>query len=220
MRVALFLLVLFSPVVSHAQPAEAQLWRCGMPGIAPGERIAACTAALQVAKDEPAVWHNRALARIAIKDYRNAVMDFTAALRLKKDPQTQTLRGIAFYELGEYERALLDLEGAVGMAPKDAHAHNSLAWTLATASTPGFRDGKRAVELARKACTLGNWASPDHIDTLAAAYAEAGDYAEAVRWQERALADPQFPKGEDLKEARQRLALYKARKPYRHSPAR
>ena len=210
----------FWVVSSVAQPAEAQLWRCGMRGISAEERVAACTAAMQVAKDDPAPWHNRGIARLALKDYRNAVMDFTGSLRLKKEAQTHVFRGVSFSELGEYERALLDLEEALGMAPTSAEAHNALAWVLATAATPGFRDGKRAIELARKACVLGNWRDAAHIDTLAAAYAEAGDFAEAVRWQEKALADPAFAKGEELKEAQERLALYKARKAWRHTPAR
>ena len=190
-----------------------------MRGISPEERVAACTAALQVAKDDPAPWHNRGIARLALKDYRNAVMDFTGSMRLKKEAQTHVLGGIAFSEIGEYERALLDLEEAVRMAPKSAEALNSLAWVLATAATPGFRDGRRAVELAKQACELGRWANAGHLDTLAAAYAEAGDFKEAVRWQEKALADPLFAKDAEYKEAQERLALFRARKAWRHTPA-
>lgn len=50
------------------------------------------------------------------------------------------------------------------------------------------------------------------MDVLAAAYAEAGDFAEAVRWQERALADPQYRDDENMK---RRLELYRKKMPYR-----
>lgn len=207
--------VLANPVA--AQPAEAQLWRCGMPRLDADARIDACTAAMTVAPEDAAPWHNRGIAYLHRKEYKAAIIDFTGALRRKKDALTHVFRGHAFSELGEYERALLDLEEAVQMAPKHAEAHNALAWILATAGTPGFRDGKRAVALARKACDLGGWADPAHLDTLAAAYAESGNFAEAVRWQEKALADPAF-KAAEHKDALERLGLYKARKAYRHTP--
>jgi hypothetical protein len=57
-----------------------------------------------------------------------------------------------------------------------------------------------------------------YLDTLAAAYAEAGRFEEAVRWQEKALADPALAKQvsrEEYARCRQRLDLYKQRKPYR-----
>lgn len=194
--------------------AEADLWRCGMPRLAPEDRIATCTRAMEAAPEDAAPWHNRGVARLQLRRYKEAVMDFTGALRRDKSHQAHMFRGIAFSELGEYERALLDLEEAVRGGPRDAQAHNALAWTLATAGVPGFRDGKRAVELALKACKLGNYRDANHLDTLAAAYAEAGNFAEAVKWQEKALADPSFA-AEEHKEAKERLALYRARKPYR-----
>jgi tetratricopeptide (TPR) repeat protein len=216
MKLVLFLVLAALPLPLFAQ-AEADLWRCGFPRITPEERIAACTNALIVAgPEDPAPWFNRAFAHLALKDYRKAVLDFTAALRRNKDAKTHMLRGHAFSELGEYERALLDLEESLRLGPKNAEAHNSLAWVLATAGVPGFRDGKRAVELARKALNLGGWSDPGHLDTLAAAYAETGDFKEAVRWQEKALADKGF--AEKNKDAADRLALYRARKPYRHVP--
>jgi hypothetical protein len=56
--------------------------------------------------------------------------------------------------------------------------------------------------------------NPFHRDTLAAAYAEAGDFPEAVRVQERALQSPDLA-GQYGEEPRERLQLYKESKPYR-----
>jgi tetratricopeptide (TPR) repeat protein len=220
MKAPLFLLcLLYSGFSFSQQPAEAELWKCGARyAMTPEQRIASCSAGMAAADaNDASPWHNRGVAYLSLKNYRNAILDFTAALRRKKDAQTQMFRGIAFSELGEYERALLDLEDALRAAPKDAEAHNSLAWTLATAGVPGFRDGKRAIALARKACELTQWRDPGLLDTLAAAYAEAGDFAEAVRWQEKALAMGEFAK--DHPDALERLALYKKKRPWRHAPA-
>ena len=59
--------------------------------------------------------------------------------------------------------------------------------TLAVAPDPKVRDGKRAVDLAKKACQLSGSFDANHLDTLAAAYAEAEDFKNAVLWQQKAV---------------------------------
>ena len=78
-----------------------------------------------------------------------------------------------------------------------------------------YRDGKKAVELAKRACDLTEWKEPGVLDTMAAACAEAGDFDGAVKWQSQAEAI--FPAGKEKAEGAARLQLYKARKPYREA---
>ena len=78
----------------------------------------------------------------------------------------------------------------------------------------GVRDGKQAVAHATRACELTDWKKPQCLDTLAAAYAAAGDFDRAVEYQQKALSFPDFEK-EDGKGGRDRLRLYMQRKPYR-----
>ena len=76
-----------------------------------------------------------------------------------------------------------------------------------------FRDGKRAVEFATRACELTKWKNPRFLNTLAAAQAEAGDFDAAVSSQKRAI---ELLTDERQKaEYRSRLVLYQAKKPYR-----
>ena len=89
-----------------------------------------------------------------------------------------------------------------------------LAWLLATAPDDKVRDGKRAVELAKTACELTEHKNGGYLDTLAAAYAEAGDFKNAVEWQEKAIKAGDMPI-KDMDAAKKRLELFKNKKPYR-----
>ncbi len=73
--------------------------------------------------------------------------------------------------------------------------------------------GKRAVAAATKACELTEWKAPLMLDTLAAAYAEAGDFERAVKWQTKANELYSDPK--EKTEGERRLKLYQAKQPYR-----
>jgi tetratricopeptide (TPR) repeat protein len=127
-------------------------------------------------------------------------------------------RGYAFELAGKYAEALADYEQAerAGAAPL---ARNNRAWVLATCPAAKVRDGAKAVELARAACEATRDREGMYLDTLAAAHAEAGGFADAVRAQEKALADKGYTAryGED---GRARLALYKDKKPFRTAPVK
>ena len=82
---------------------------------------------------------------------------------------------------------------------------------------PSVRHGKRAVEVATKLCELSDWKAPNSFDTLAAACAEAGQFADAVKWQKKALEHPEAFQAPELEQVKTRLKLYEAGKPY-HEP--
>ncbi|MCA9124275.1 MAG: hypothetical protein H6822_10555 [Planctomycetaceae bacterium] len=75
-----------------------------------------------------------------------------------------------------------------------------------------FRNGKLALEEATRACSLSSWKDPGCFNALAAAYAENSDFAEAVRWQTRAVEEGH----ERLEDAyRERLEVFRQGLPYR-----
>lgn len=154
----------------------------------------------------------RGAAHQNLKQYDQAIKDYGEAIRLAPTVALiRANRASAFDKLGRHQEAIRDYEEALRLDPRDDETLDSFAWLLATVANPGLRDGKRAVELAREACELTQWKEPNHLDTLAAAYARSGDFGSAVKWQAKALEDPDFRK---VREAQERLALYRARKPY------
>jgi tetratricopeptide (TPR) repeat protein len=120
-------------------------------------------------------------------------------------------RGNVYNQKELYDQAISDYNKALEINPSYGKAYNNLAWMLATAKASGFRDGKRAVELALKACELSGWENPGYLDTLAAAYARVGDFRNAVKWQEKAMESSEMAKQAGVQE---RLKLYKEGKPW------
>ena len=122
-------------------------------------------------------------------------------------------------QLGRTREAVAQYREALRLNPNLAVALNNLAWVLATSPDDGLRNGTEAVRLGERACELTHYDEPLFIGTLAAAYAEAGRFPEAVATAEKAeqlatTAGSKKPAGEN----RQRLELYRAGKPY-HDPA-
>ncbi len=151
-------------------------------------------------------------------EFDRALADFTEVIRLDTEKRFREepyyKRAVAWAIKGETERAVADFSEAIRINPSHARSLNLLAWYLAVARNDKIRDGKRAIALATRACELTSWKEPRFLDTLAATYAEGGQFAEAIRWQEKALEFPEFEKAQGSS-ARMRLNLYRAGKPHR-----
>lgn len=149
------------------------------------------------------------------KDYAHAVTASTRLLeRDSANADAHVSRADAYWSLGQYQAALDDYRAAVRLDPKNAVAANGLSWFLCTCPAATMRDGKRALVLASRACELSQWGQFGYVDTLAAAYAELGNFPEAVAWQQHAI-DLAGPDSALKTQLQQRLELYRKRLPYR-----
>ena len=141
-------------------------------------------------------------------EFNDAIKDWSEGLRLNpEDANTLTCRGSDYFQSGQFEKALDDHRKAIRLDPTCDLAYNNLAWLLATCPATDRRNGKQAVEAATKACELTKWQRWDWIDTLAAAYAEAGDFEKAISSQKRALSFQGISEA-DRQQAERQLALY------------
>ncbi|UCC99277.1 MAG: hypothetical protein JSW66_05205 [Phycisphaerales bacterium] len=93
------------------------------------------------------------------------------------------------------------------------------AWLQATCPIAEFRDGPKALENATRACELADWKDYRYFGTLAASYAEVGDFNSAVKWQKEAVDSvTEDTSAESRSNYESRLNLYQSGKPYRQSP--
>jgi tetratricopeptide (TPR) repeat protein len=146
-----------------------------------------------------------------------ALADLSEAIRLEPDkPDGYVYRATLYGRQGAYARERADLDAALRINPEDVASCNLLAWHLATCPDPRWRDGARALTHARLACEKTDWKQPNFLDTLAPAYAENGQFDEACRWQEQALA--LFPESMDHTPYRARLETYRSGQPHREPP--
>ncbi|MBS0203889.1 MAG: tetratricopeptide repeat protein [Planctomycetes bacterium] len=147
--------------------------------------------------------------------YDKAIADFDEGIRLDSlCPDIYTLRGNAVYLRGDYSAAITDFTQAIKVNPRDHDAHNNLAWILATCPSDELRNGEKAVEHSEKACELSAFGAWYFVGTLAATYAEVGDFEEACRWAKESL---RLAPEEERPACKERLKLYKSGQPYRET---
>jgi tetratricopeptide (TPR) repeat protein len=181
---------------------------------------AARTIQLAMQKD-PTLWltyFTRARLFARQRKYELAIEDCNWVLRkYPKFIEAALLRAEANANLGKYAESLKELDYIVRIRPhldSYARALSSRAWFLATCPNSSFRNGKQAVEDAKIACKLTNWSDEGAIDSLAAAYAETGDFDSAVRYAEQALTVNGIPSVAS-KMIQRHLASFKEHKPIR-----
>ncbi|MGB6555758.1 MAG: hypothetical protein WBE78_19850, partial [Candidatus Binataceae bacterium] len=172
----------------------------------------------QASPNDSGTYSMRAYIDAAMGDTAGAIKDLDRAIALAPDRlDLYEQRAVAYTKLGEAALATADWRRVLAEPPKTAGEYNDQAWTLATNPLAEVRNGKQAVELATQSCKLSGWKDGEYLDTLAAAYAEQGNFADAILWEKKAIAALAPSQNRLAPEMRDRLALYQAGHPYRDS---
>ena len=154
------------------------------------------------------------LNKAALAEYRAAA----ACGCLPQDYLGNLNLGNALTQLGRYGEAAAYLKAALQLNPDSTQALNNLTWILATCPDTSVRDGTLAVQLGERGCELTDYKQTIFVGTLAAAYAEAGRFDEAVATAQRAIAlAKEHGETNFLQRNQQLLQLYLAHKAY-HEP--
>jgi len=148
---------------------------------------------------------------------RRAITAFSEALSLEASNfLALRSRANAYLNIGDHTAAVVDFAKAYKLEPDDSPLLNNYAWVLATSPDDQVRNGKLALELATRACELTKYEQPHILSTLAAAYAESGDFAKAREWSEKAVAMSEQGVEPDVQEElAKELASYRQDKPWR-----
>ena len=182
--------------------------------------IALCDATLQGEKSfkvASVILRFRGSAHSGKGQWKDALNDYAEALKSNPDsPWAFLERGEIYVSRGQWKLAAQDFKKAMHLGAREKEYYrllNGFAWFRATCPKQVFRDGKEAARLARQACHLSHWQDPNMIDTLAAAYAENGDFQRACAFQEQAM----WMDGVDEQvrsDMAKRLTLYREKQSY------
>ena len=137
---------------------------------------------------------------------------------LEKTPENaELIRSLADMELlfGHWQNAIDLYEKLITIDPKDSGALNNYSWLLSTCPDEAFRNGERALEMAKTASEETFYKQPHILSTLAAAYAELGDFETARSWSQKAVELGEKTQHESLDSLKKELETYKENKPWR-----
>ena len=150
--------------------------------------------------------------------YDLAVKDCNEALRQDRSVvEAALLRATINARLGKYAEARKEFDYVISLHPRNvtlARALSDHAWFRATCPNASFRNGQQAVKDAKGACSIMIWKDEHMIDTLAAAYAETGDFNSAIQYAAQALAVKGISP-DSTKLFQRHLALFQQHKPIR-----
>jgi protein O-mannosyl-transferase len=173
--------------------------------------------ALQIRPDFPEAHNNLGLTLLQAGAVDAATAHFQQALTLQPtNAPAHSHLAQALLQEGHVQEAIEHYQAALAIRPDDAYTLNNLAWVLATYPEASARDGAKAVELAQRAERLSGGTNASILGTLAAAYAEAGKFPEAVATSRRALALASASTNPaQVTALRDRIGLYQSGRPFR-----
>lgn len=162
----------------------------------PRKAIELYTTLIEEEKDNARALRQRADALLSVGKHKEAIADYDSALKvqeaaLKAEPKDEQLQ--------------LEMEGIL----------NNLAWVLATSPMDDVRDAKRSIELGTRACELSKFEKPHILSTLAAGYAESGDFETAMKWSGKAVEQGREKLKDQVDQLEKELESYKNKKPWR-----
>ncbi len=184
------------------------------------EAIIEYQTAIKIRPDHADTHNDLSYALIQKREVDAAIVQAREALQIQPGfAQAHGNLGLALVQKGQVDEGIVELQKALAIQPSLVEAQNDLAqvaWIMATAPNPSARNGIKAVELSWQTDRLSGGKNPMMAATLAAAYAEAGQFPEAITTARRAveLAGSQTNAAMSA-DFQAQLKLYQAGSPFR-----
>lgn len=173
------------------------------------------------ANPEDAFWSLQ-LANLFVQDKRPSKAVQIISEVLRREPRNSSAirsRADTLLGMGRHAEAIKDYERALELGIENPSLKsgilNNLAWVLATSPDDSLRNGKRSIALATEAGTLSDYKEPHILSTIAAAYAEIGDFESAIEWSKKAIDLGKQLKHDHLEQLEQELNSFQMKKPWR-----
>ncbi len=181
------------------------------------EAVEACRKSVEIKSDFINSQINLGSALGKVGKHEEAMEHFTTALRLNaNDPEAHYNFGIVLAGHRDFATGVEHLRTACKLNPNYVDALHELAWMLATHPNPQIRNGIEAVRLASHAVAVTNGKDAGILETLAASYAESGDFPNALKWAQSAIALGNADEGTMARLATE-LQMYQSSEPCRDS---
>jgi Flp pilus assembly protein TadD len=183
------------------------------------EAISHFERALEVNPGSPAGYNNLGVLLLRKERFNEATSQFQKALKINPEfAEARFNLASAFYMQGKTFEAVAQWREGLRLEPTRVSVLTQTAWALATSPKASVRNGAEAVAFAEQAVRLSGERDPEILDTLAAAYAEAGRYSDATQTARRALALAEKLHNGSLVDAiKGRIVVYEARKRFRET---
>ncbi len=169
--------------------------------------------AIRLKPDDRDAYLRRGHAHFQLRRLRDALADYNRAVELGPgDAETLANRGDAHRCLGQWQEAATDYRKAIALDESSGRAYQNAAWLMATCPDERFRNDQLAIQAAEKAVELDGRDDFAYLDSLAAAYANAGQFDKAQKTIAEAI---QIAPEDHIKPLERRRELYQQNQPYR-----
>ncbi len=183
--------------------------------LADEERFEEAIAELRALPDNETTLLQLAMLHSASKQFDEALERYDQLLKLQPESWIALRgRGDALLNLGKHAEAIAEYEKALKQKPDEPGLLNNFAWVLATSPQDELRDGERALQMATEAGELTEYRQVHILSTLAAAYAEEGDFDTALQWIDKAL-EISPGEGEEYEHLQKERRHYTENQPFR-----
>lgn len=171
--------------------------------------------AIRLKPDDHDAYVRRGHAGFQLRRYREALADYSRAFELNStSADTLVNRGDAHLALRQWREAATDYREAIALDADSGRAYQSAAWLMATCPDDRYRNGQLALQAAEKAIELDGRADFKYLDTLAAAYAGAGNFDKAKQSITEAI---KIAPKKHVGPLQRKLELYRQNQPYREA---